>query len=177
MNNRQLSSLAHQDAILTRSFRGVFASDEVSQQLNRMKTPHCFIANTDPADQPGSHWIAFYCPVEGPLEYFCSYGLPPTTFFSQSLENSGYHFCTMNTQQMQSTGSSVCGQYCLYYLHQRCRGKDMTTCLFPFGEDTYQNDRWVNRWVEERFQIDLDVYDTEFLKKQISRALVQWSQM
>ena len=37
-----------------------------SQQL----TPHSFIANTDPADQPGSQWTAFYCPAEAPLEIF-----------------------------------------------------------------------------------------------------------
>lgn len=177
MNSRQLSYLAHQDPILSHSFRGVFAADEVSDQLSQEQTPHCFIANTDPSDQPGSHWTAFYCPVTGPLEYFCSYAVPPTTFFSLSLEQCDYNYCTINKDQLQSIWSSVCGQYCLYYLHQRCRGMNMTSCLQPFGEDMDRNDRWVNTWIEQRYEIDLNVYDTDFLKKQIARALVEWSYM
>jgi hypothetical protein len=51
----------------------------------------------------------------------------------------------------------------------------MSTCLQPFGENTYDNDGWVNAWIEQRYEIDLDVYDTEFLKKQISRAFVHLS--
>ena len=166
--------LTHRDPILSHYFRGVYASDKLSglveDQQWPKKTPYCFIANTDALNQPGEHWVAFYCPIKGPMEYFCSYALPPVKFWS-FLEHSEYQNYEMNSYPVQSPTSSVCDQYCLYYLHQRCRGLDMNTCLLPFGTNTDQNDRWVNRWIEQRYGIHLDVYDTYFLKKQISRAL------
>ena len=37
----------------------------------------CFIANTDPHNRPGSHWLAFYYRARfRTLEYFDSYGFP-----------------------------------------------------------------------------------------------------
>ena len=40
---------------------GVFASDELPD-LNREIRPWCLILNTDPTDQPGTHWLALYAP-------------------------------------------------------------------------------------------------------------------
>ena len=35
-----------------------------------------FVVNTDPSDQPGSHWVALYYDGLGQFEYFDSFGLP-----------------------------------------------------------------------------------------------------
>lgn len=170
MNNRQLHLLAQQDPVLQRYFKGVFASDELVHF--QCETPCCFIANVEPSQLPGSHWTAFYLPHNAPLEYFCSYGLPPTPFVS-FLHGSGYECYTANVDRLQTLGSSVCGQYCLFYLHERSRGHSMSDILHVFDEDTLHNDSWVNDWVKTHFQVDLDVFDSDFLGKQISRALGQ----
>jgi len=39
-----------------------------------------FIANTDPHQQPGKHWIAFFY-ANGLLECFDSYGLSPDRYY------------------------------------------------------------------------------------------------
>lgn len=168
MNNRELSRLAHSDDIVSKYFRGVFASDELMGQ--EWNLPCCFIANTDTRDQSGSHWTAFYLPVSGPLEYFCSYGLSPFAFITY-LQQSGFSHITRNTDMLQSLDSVVCGQYCLYYLHQRCRGLTMDDALNAFGENRAKNDHWVNGWVERHYDIDLDVHNANFMHKQIARVM------
>ena len=39
--------------------------------------PCGFVANTDPSDEPGAHWVAFYFQSERKGEFFDSYGKPP----------------------------------------------------------------------------------------------------
>ena len=43
---------------------GVFARDELPD-LTRESRPWCLILNTDPKDQPGTHWLALYAPRAG----------------------------------------------------------------------------------------------------------------
>ncbi len=170
MNNRQLSQLAYCDPLLAKEFQGVFAADELGV-LHGM-TSGCFIVNRDLKSQPGSHWNAFYLPSHGPVEYFCSYGLPPTPF-QEFLENIPYkHYITSNVM-LQSPISSVCGQYCLHFLHERVKGRSMDDILNAFTENNVYNDTLINNWIEEHFNVILPMYDEEFIHKQISRALTQ----
>ena len=40
---------------------GVYARDEL-HDFSREIRPWCLILNTNPTDQPGTHWPAFYAP-------------------------------------------------------------------------------------------------------------------
>ena len=48
---------------------GVFARDELPD-LTREIRLWCLILNTDPKDQPGTHWLALYAPSARSIELF-----------------------------------------------------------------------------------------------------------
>ena len=77
----------------------------------------CCVVNIDPSCQPGKHWVAFYREKDAPghkqIEFFDSYGYPPTAynfppFHSISLVS--------HTHGLQGYATNVCGQYCILFL-------------------------------------------------------------
>lgn len=92
-------------------------------------TKCCFVANTDPANLPGKHWVLFIAStVRGTiqLEYFDSYGLPMVLYTDL------YNDCVRkrllplikvcSTVSLQDLASSVCGHYCILFAHFRAMG-------------------------------------------------------
>ena len=73
----ELWQAALQDPILAPVMQGVFPRDKLTI-VN--KYPSGLIANTDPHDQPGTHWIAMYFISPWESEFFDSYGFPPDTY-------------------------------------------------------------------------------------------------
>ena len=55
------------------SWLGVFARDELPDLMHERR-PWCLILNTDPKDKPGTHWLALYAAIAGPIELFDSFG-------------------------------------------------------------------------------------------------------
>ena len=53
---------------------GVFARDELPDLTPEIR-PWFLILNTDPKDQPGTHWLALYAPIARNIELFDSFGL------------------------------------------------------------------------------------------------------
>ena len=62
------------DNITSKIFLGAFAYNELPKKFN---LPACFIANTQPRNQPGEHWLAFYYDAKGICYFFDSYGQTP----------------------------------------------------------------------------------------------------
>ena len=83
MDSQQLRDVMKIDRIGNKYFRGVFASDELKKQTVT-KFPSGYIANTDPSQKPGVHWVSFYFDENGKAEFFCSYGYPPKNFNFES---------------------------------------------------------------------------------------------
>jgi len=86
----------------------------------------CFIANTDPARQPGEHWVAFVCYANRPsvVEFFDSYGYPISYYkeLATGCEQAGYFddacsVVSVNARTLQHAQSVVCGHYCLLFLY------------------------------------------------------------
>ena len=118
--------------------RNVVAKDELPKKIGACRT--AFVCNTHDADKPGQHWIVLY--IDGDHgEYFDSYGLPPlhTTFHCVEW--------TYNDKTLQSPLSNVCGQYCIAYLHFRCRREPMKTFANLLGTDLVANDCRVFDWI------------------------------
>ena len=63
---------------------GVFARDDLPGITSEIR-PWCLILNTDPKDQPGTHWLALYTPKENPIELFDSFGFLPINYSLDSL--------------------------------------------------------------------------------------------
>ncbi|KAF0147119.1 MAG: hypothetical protein FD143_3104 [Ignavibacteria bacterium] len=77
----------------------------------------CCVVNIDPSCKPGKHWVALYREKDAPgqkqIEFFDSYGYPPTAYNFESF------ICMSiisNTQCLQSYATNVCGQYCILFL-------------------------------------------------------------
>ena len=108
-------------------FLGVFAADRIPRRITTF--PSCFVANTDPASKAGTHWVACFCATANRVEFFDSYGLPPSAYGSLRLPLRPTH---TNSVSFQSLRSSACGHYCIYYLCMRARGRSasvITRCL------------------------------------------------
>jgi hypothetical protein len=75
MNTYQITRALEHDPVTNKQFCGVFPSDKLPQTIE--KYPCGFVANTDPSNEPGTHWIAFYFPSEERGEFFDSYGHAP----------------------------------------------------------------------------------------------------
>jgi hypothetical protein len=93
---------------------GAFAADTIPRRVPSY--PCCFVANTDPQDQPGKHWVACFIPSRNKLEFFDSYGMPAETYPALALPNAP---TSSNVVCLQSLYSTACGHYCVYFLCSR----------------------------------------------------------
>ena len=59
-------------------YLGSYAADQVRNTSSFY--PCCLIANTDPSELPGMHWVAIFYPNPNELEFFDSGGNSPTAF-------------------------------------------------------------------------------------------------
>lgn len=125
------------------SSSGVYAADRIPRALS---LPAAIVTNMDPANKPGSHWVAFYIDNNGFGTYFDSYGLPP---------ESPHHIdrlkrnCTRyqwNKKKLQSYNSKVCGEYCVAFLHHMCRHLSLRSFCDLFTRDSLRNDNLVAKF-------------------------------
>ena len=76
MNSRQLRWILSNDKVTSRTFKGVYALDEIVH-IKQKSFPSAYVFNLDPSYKPGSHWVAVYIDRKGRPEYFDSFGRPP----------------------------------------------------------------------------------------------------
>lgn len=156
------------------TFGGILPRDKLPKKKIRT-FPISFIVNTDTSREPGKHWVAFY--LENPHygDFFDSYGYRPEhlapefeTFLSRNVEHWNH-----NERKVQGDFSTTCGQFCLYFLHHRCRGYDARQIIDTFSKDPEVNDDTVNRFVNETYDAKFDVLDLDFLTEQIARPFIE----
>lgn len=140
LSTEELEKFLYSDILLYHNTEGVFAIDKIP---NKNKYKKCFIINSDPSFLPGQHWIAIFLPSNGLPEFFDSFGKSPSSY-SESLLNflldqnsKGFIY---NYKKIQSSESSTCGLFCLYFLYYRIRGYSFTEILKRFGKNLSQND-------------------------------------
>ena len=121
MNTEEIEKAIGQDPSAEAIFAGVFARDQLPKSI---KYPAAMVWNTDPADQPGEHWVAAYFSEEGLGEYFDSYGLAPPPCFKRYMEKHSTQW-TRNQVQLQDFWTSACGHFCVVYIIYRSRGIPM----------------------------------------------------
>lgn len=119
-------------------FLGVFPSDDLPLLY---AYPCCFVVNSDPSHLPGTHWLAYFAKSNESIEFFDSFGFPPTTY---SLPSSHTH----NTIRLQGLKSATCGQFCIYYLYSKCIGHSLASIQSHFSRTNYRwNDTQVRNYV------------------------------
>ena len=150
MNSLQLKRALERNTYTKKTFRGVFAADE----MPTLDTFPCgFVANTDPSTEPGTHWVSFYFPSRDKGEFFDSYGYPPE-YYGEPFK--AYNVETINSHKLQSSWSEVCGHYCIFYLYHRSRGYSMSKIVNMFSSNTTINDCKVSCYVKKHFNVVID---------------------
>lgn len=166
MDTGQLLRCIQQDEFLHHYATGVHAAD----QLPSLKTrPSCFIANVDPINNSGSHWIAIFCDVNGNVECFDSYGRAPNRSLKKYLEIYSKSI-THNDVRIQGPLSSSCGHYCVYYLCHRVRDRSMNEIVSDFCTNFSLNDITAAEYVNINFNVNAPAYDLDFIISQICKS-------
>lgn len=167
MNSAQIDTLLRNDPCSRFTFAGVFPRDHLSKLVKARTLPAAYVVNTDPATKPGEHWVAFYFPVGGKAEYFDSYGdVNVHEAFVKFGMKYGHHqgVMKMNRHALQGTYSTVCGQYCIFFVLLRCRGYSFEQIVRMFDKDNVNwNDSMVARFVNKHCGENLPVTDYQFL--------------
>ena len=160
MNNLQIDDILRNDDVGRVLYRGVYASDTLPQCRSG-----AYVCNTAPSSHPGEHWVAFFC-TEHTVDYFDSYGRKPSTSVLSALKGKEI---TCNKLCLQSPFSSVCGQYCIYYLLQRMRNESMSVIVNQFDDNVDYNDQLVYDFVRMHFDLnELSIIDTTGLLVQLA---------
>lgn len=121
-DTEQLRRCGERDPFISKTFLGVFPADKIPANLE--SRPCCLIANTDPADQPGQHWIALIVRSNGDKIFIDSYGNKPS-YYNPVLWRRFAHW-QINTYDLQQNLSTVCGDWCLYFLRVLCRNGSLS---------------------------------------------------
>ena len=112
LNTYDLRALMSDDP----EFLGVFPIDRLPRNVDACKTIK-MIVNLDPANQPGSHWIAIYR-HDKRAYYFDSFGNPPPHLILEWLNNNSLYW-TRHYKSIQSPQDKVsCGYLCLEFLQR-----------------------------------------------------------
>lgn len=170
MDTVEITHILSNDVHTGKCFLGVFPSNHVP--LGKTKLPCCFILNTDPSWKSGSHWLAIYVDHKGNAEFFDSYGQLPSKYPAvQAFLRKYDDTCKFSTRQLQSTLSSTCGQFCLYFLLWRCRGVSFDCILRSFDHLQENNDLLVTTFINTVFDRNTTVYDVDFVINQCCKSL------
>lgn len=146
MNTLQLTQVMEKDPKSRNKFCGVYASDTLPTTIEHF--PCGLIVNTDPQTEKGAHWLAMYFPSKERGEFFDSYGNPPD-FYRENFEtflDKQSRSWKYNHRSLQSLNSSTCGQFCLYFIMNRNRGKPLSIIVNSFSKNTSINDHRVSEF-------------------------------
>ena len=109
----------------------------------------CAIANTDPIDLLGQHWVGLFWSPPSQGNFFDSYAIRPQRFKARCQCFKGFEQAPHPIQQWTS---HVCGDYVLYYLCHRCRGTPLCTIMQYFSPNNLRyNDTAVIQRMHDLF--------------------------
>lgn len=151
LNNLQLDHLAQSHPQLSKVFYGTVACDRLPSVLVK-EGPTAYIVNTDPSDEPGTHWISLW--TEGNVcEIMDSYAVSLDVYGTAEplKEWMNRHFkCQVASgESLQSLYSQSCGDYALMYLVDKAEGRSMSDFLNRFKKrDFVGNDHKVGQWLK-----------------------------
>jgi hypothetical protein len=133
-----LETCLQKDPFTKKIYAGVFAFDELPDQLNY---PACLIVNTKPRTQFGEHWLGIFYDKDKNGEFFDSYGMHPSYYRLKSYMDKTATKWTHNKRRIQGF-SSYCGYYSLLYLLFRARLKSQLFFSY-FTTNFFLNDKKV----------------------------------
>ena len=90
------------------------------------------VVNLEQSNEDGSHWIGLFAKTREHIFYFDSYGIDSTRAPYDLVEKylkENYNRITRNTIPFQSTFSSVCGHYCIFFIYYMSLGSSFNELI------------------------------------------------
>lgn len=153
MNGLEISHILSLDPYTSQYFKGFGMSDML--KLSFRNSPSAlYILNTDTSSGPGEHWCAVYF-ENSKGEFFDPFGEPPESYnFPNLIESRSFAKMIHNPIRVQSLTSTTCGQHCIFYSLNRCRGSSMKEILNMYDiRNTAKNDEMVYNVVQKFRQV------------------------
>lgn len=145
MDNVQIERALRSDPLINETFVGVFAADKLPQHK---EFPGGYIANTEVSTNSGQHWVSFYY-TGNTLECFDSFGTNPANYSHHLNSWINGDFQVIQSEVLQSNDSTVCGQYCMFFILLKSYNYSYEDFLSVFRKDTKYNDLFVCRFINK----------------------------
>ena len=115
-----INKLMYSHPLTKRYYGGTWSRNNVPvKQALKKATCTCFIINSSPSYEAGSHWTAVWIGAkkngQRNVEHFCSYGIKPPHQLHKLLSSNGRRY-KRNKNQLQEKTSILCGYYCMLFL-------------------------------------------------------------
>jgi hypothetical protein len=136
MNTLEITQCLKKDPYAKTIFKQVVPRDKLPN-VPRLGYPSAFVINTQPSYMRGEHWLAVYYDKQGFCTFFDSYGMKPSFYNLHNFVFQSSRGFEHNTQQLQSLTSSVCGNYCIYFIMLKARGLKLHEILELFDKKDF----------------------------------------
>ena len=153
MNTNQVYSYLHVLFKNSNVCFDVIPSDYLSNYVTN-QLPLFLVVNNCRSHNSGQHWLAIVKKsIKHPVEFFCSYGKSIDDYNSDFVQFIARLPKNMNRRllyrpiRLQSYGSSVCAQYCIFYIARRYKNCSRNAFYSTFNENTTKNDKVVADFV------------------------------
>lgn len=153
MNSREIYQILNNDQyVKDMNFLGVYPIDRIP--VEALSYPCCAVVNTKPHNHNGEHWISFIKTKENNGLYFDSMGFNPSNLREIALVLDYTNEWQFNDVQLQSLFSTVCGQYCIFFLTHIARGFTMNHIIHLINDcgDTFANDAFVFNYINNKYR-------------------------
>jgi hypothetical protein len=163
MNSAQIDYALRRDPCTSVNWHGVYPIDYLKDLPTSCLLPAAYVVNTAPSSHDGIHWVSFYFTDEG-AEFFDSYGCEPKKpEMTKFLQCYGHLDWTRNHKRLQGSGSTVCGQFAIFFITLRARGWTMKEIEKQFGDDYKWNDGLVTAFANKHFNLNTKEINYDFL--------------
>lgn len=151
MNGFQLYAILKRHHHTRDVFDSVLPADLMPRDVGHF--PSMFVVNQDPHMKDGSHWCAICFPAKNKAaEFFDSRAHGLDAYPSEmvlSLQSNGNGRIKTNPHPYQLPESSTCGNFCLWFLDQRCMGLNFENCMKLLSNQALErNERIVTRYTD-----------------------------
>ena len=151
---------------------GVYSADTLPHMIQYY--PSCYVVNTDESTDAGEHWVCIYFNSNQDAEFFCSFANSPY-FYDKCILSFVERNCrswVCNVKRLQSSLSTVCGQYCIFFAVCKSIDESLKHICSVFCNHYELNDMIVNEYVCINFDMKLSIVDVDFLKMRLSVYIV-----
>ena len=163
MNTNELRCMLTKDPVTRAYLRNVYALDQFEEFVRENSLIEgLYVINDQPIHKLGRHWLLVLVESENKkIVFFDSFGRPPDYYnllrlLIQSKTNTKRRKAVsgieLNSIQLQSLYSNVCGGYVVFFATQLCRGEMLKDIVKRFDKTNFQkNDEMIIHFIRKYF--------------------------